>query len=286
MLFRSELGQKLVNEYQALCVVNTRRTAQQIYKQIGENDGVFCLSTLIAPKHRRDILTEIKSRLKRGQKCMVVSTSLVEAGVDLDFQNVYRELAGVDNILQAAGRNNREGKRLWQECKVFIFELEDGKGNGIQSRKASITKALLEQDKNIEDLETIYTYFTEIYSMEGESLDIHDICRMFDIGQEQFKTASERMRLIEEGGVDIIIPQDEIESLISKADYGLTREEFRIIENYLVHVPQNELNKLIEHGDVTAVKNIDGLYILQNSSMYSHEIGLLLNQETGEALIF
>ncbi|WP_297567693.1 CRISPR-associated helicase Cas3' [uncultured Faecalibaculum sp.] len=282
----NELGQKLVNEYQALCVVNTRRTAQQIYKQIGENDGVFCLSTLIAPKHRRDILTEIKSRLKRGQKCMVVSTSLVEAGVDLDFQNVYRELAGVDNILQAAGRNNREGKRLWQECKVFIFELEDGKGNGIQSRKASITKALLEQDKNIEDLETIYTYFTEIYSMEGESLDIHDICRMFDIGQEQFKTASERMRLIEEGGVDIIIPQDEIESLISKADYGLTREEFRIIENYLVHVPQNELNKLIEHGDVTAVKNIDGLYILQNSSMYSHEIGLLLNQETGEALIF
>lgn len=117
-------------------------------------------------------------------------------------------------------------------------------------------------------------------------MDIHDICRMFDIGQEQFKTASERMRLIEEGGVDIIIPQDEIESLISKADYGLTREEFRIIENYLVHVPQNELNKLIEHGDVTAVKNIDGLYILQNSSMYSHEIGLLLNQETGEALIF
>lgn len=281
-----QLGEHLSKETQALCVVNTRRTAQQLYKQISENENVFCLSTLIIPRHRMAAIHAIKNRLANGQKCVVISTSLVEAGVDLDFQNVYRELAGLDNILQAAGRSNREGRRPWQDSTVYIFEMEGRKSTGNQSRKASITKSLLQKNKRIENPETIYEYFKELYDIEGESVDVHQILEMFSVGQEQFKTASEKMHLIEDGGVDVIIPQEEIEPLLSRINYGLTRAEYRLVENYLVHIPQTEVFKLLQNGDVAPVDNLDGLYVLQNSQLYSREIGLLLNRESSEALIF
>ena len=76
------------------------------------------------PKHRKRVLNEIRERLGENKKCILISTSLVEAGVDLDFQSVYRELAGVDSMIQAAGRCNREGQRKVEESKVLIFRFE------------------------------------------------------------------------------------------------------------------------------------------------------------------
>ena len=91
-------------------MVNSRKAAQAIFAKLPE-EGSFHLSTLMVPEHRRAVLEEIRRRLNDGLPCRVVSTSLIEAGVDVDFPAVYRELAGLDSILQAAGRCNREGKR-------------------------------------------------------------------------------------------------------------------------------------------------------------------------------
>lgn len=120
-------GEKLAGQInaqkQALCIVNSRKSAQRIYGLL-EPEGAFHLSTLMYPAHRKAILTEIRARLKSGLGCRVISTSLIEAGVDVDFPAVFREEAGLDSILQAAGRCNREGKRSVVESVVTIFRGE------------------------------------------------------------------------------------------------------------------------------------------------------------------
>ena len=103
---------------QVLCIVNTRKRAQQVYERLPE-EGRFHLSTLMIPTDREETLNVIRARLRNGQVCRVVSTSLVEAGVDVDFPSVWRELAGLDSILQAAGRCNREGKRSAAESSCM-----------------------------------------------------------------------------------------------------------------------------------------------------------------------
>ena len=116
--------EKLEQEDQALCIVNTKKRAQRIYQKM-KGEGVFHLSTTMYPKHRRRILEKIRKLVKDGQKCILISTSLVEAGVDLDFCAVYRQLAGVDSMIQAAGRCNREGKRDVDESFTYIFQFEE-----------------------------------------------------------------------------------------------------------------------------------------------------------------
>lgn len=111
----------LQEERQALCIVNTRKTALELYSRL-EGDGNYHLSTRMTPRHRKRVLAEIRQRLKDKLPCRVVSTSLVEAGVDVDFPSVYRETAGMDSIVQAAGRCNREGKRP-EGGTVYLFQL-------------------------------------------------------------------------------------------------------------------------------------------------------------------
>ncbi len=108
------LAAQLKEERQALCIVNTKRRAQNLYMELKMRECTICLQVCIRYIEKR-VLDEIRKRLQKKKKCIVVSTSLVEAGVDLDFQSVYRELAGVDSMIQAAGRCNREGRRKSRE---------------------------------------------------------------------------------------------------------------------------------------------------------------------------
>ncbi len=117
------LAEELENSRQVLCIVNSRRAAQEIYDMLPK-EGAYHLSTLMYPAHRQRVLNEIRQRLKEDAVCRVLSTSLIEAGVDVDFPTVYREMAGLDSILQAAGRCNREGRRSSVESIVAIFESE------------------------------------------------------------------------------------------------------------------------------------------------------------------
>jgi CRISPR-associated endonuclease/helicase Cas3 len=104
------LAARLRDHEQALCIVNTRAHARELYERIKGEDGCYHLSALMCPKHRSARLDTIRAALQAEQRCIVVSTSLVEAGVDVDFPVVYRAEAGLDSIAQAAGRCNREGR--------------------------------------------------------------------------------------------------------------------------------------------------------------------------------
>ena len=105
------------------------------------------------PKHRKQILKQIKNRMyDKNMSCVLISTSLVEAGVDLNFDTVYRQIAGVDSVIQAAGRCNREGENGAEESKVAIFDLEGVKAVPSQSLNISITRSLLQEYEDISDL--------------------------------------------------------------------------------------------------------------------------------------
>ena len=118
-----DLARHISSYQQVLCVVNTRKHARELYNAVSEKNGLYHLSALMCPIHRSKTIAKIKTALREGNPCRVISTQLIEAGVDVDFPVVFRAQAGVDSIAQSAGRCNREG-RLGSQGKVFVFDTE------------------------------------------------------------------------------------------------------------------------------------------------------------------
>ena len=169
-----DLAARLQQQEQVLCVVNTRRAAREVFHQLS-GPGNFHLSTLMYPAHRKRILYEIRRRLRDGLPCRVVSTSLIEAGVDVDFPAVYRDEAGLDSILQAAGRCNREGKRPVSESIVNLFRGEAAPPPLFQTAIGA-GRIVLEQYDDIASREAIQAYFHTLLELKGaEAQDIYGI---------------------------------------------------------------------------------------------------------------
>ena len=120
----ADLSARLNAHKQVLCIVNTRKHAQNLYEQLTESENCYHLSARMCPVHRRKKLKEIKDLLRNGAECRVISTQLIEAGVDIDFPAVYRAMAGIDSVCQASGRCNREGKLDFMEKYMFFDPLK------------------------------------------------------------------------------------------------------------------------------------------------------------------
>ena len=168
-LEQSQLGAELAEQEQVLCIVNRRKTAQELYNNLPK-EGSYCLTTLLYPAHRKQLLQEIRERLKDGLPCRVISTSLIEAGVDVDFPAVYREEAGLDSILQAAGRCNREGKRAAGESIVTIFERTELPPLLFRTAVGA-TRHALKDGRDPAVQETMQRYFRELRALSGETLE-------------------------------------------------------------------------------------------------------------------
>ena len=138
-----------------------------IYKEL-QGEGIYHLSTSMYPKHRKRVLKRIRERLKNNEKCIVISTSLVEAGVDLDFATVYRQIAGLDSMIQAAGRCNREGKRELSESMVYIFDLEESYSVPNQRQQIDVSKGILQDYTDIADLKAIHDYLQDYTTIEAQ----------------------------------------------------------------------------------------------------------------------
>jgi CRISPR-associated endonuclease/helicase Cas3 len=144
-----ELVERLKNNRQFLCVVNARAHAARLFRELHQDrrdkadkaHGLFHLSTLMCGAHRASVIGEIRRRLSADEPCGVVSTQLIEAGVDLDFPVVYRALAGIDSIAQAAGRCNREGRMALG--LVYLFEPAGERLQGFLKSTATSTRELL-----------------------------------------------------------------------------------------------------------------------------------------------
>ena len=292
-LAKDQLSMGLREHSQVLCVLNSRRAVQQIYASLSNEKGIFHLSTFMYPKHRKRLLSVIRKRLQEGKPCKLISTSLVEAGVDFDFPTVYRELAGIDSMIQAAGRCNREGKRPRDMSKTVIFTLEKEENIRIpQSLKLPIEVAnqVSEEYEDIASPEAIETYFKQLYYFKGESLDVKDIIGQMEEGVKSrlfpFATVSRQFRLIENDKKTIFIDKEpEAKQIVERIRRGEhSRQLVREAGQYCVSIYNNDFENLNGAGRLEAIEM--DFYLLRNKEQYTEQKGFEIQVERGDAVMY
>ena len=282
-----DLAARIEAERQVLCIVSTKPQARTLFEQLPGEEGTYHLSTNMYPVHRRRVLEEIRARLKQGKPCRVVSTSLVEAGVDLDFPAVYRAMAGLDSIAQAAGRCNREG-RLNDSGKlgqVYVYEPEKPPRmpwvKRCASRAGEVLRSLPEADPL--GLEAMRRYFELLYDVQ--ELDKKKILARFPSQRQltpelyfPFRDVAEDFRFIEDESIGVIVPiEPEAEKLVQQLRYSeFPRSVLRKLQQYSVAVRSNEYRALNEAG---ALELLDERFpVLRNLRVYCDDVGLCVER--------
>ncbi len=281
-----ELTEQLKQLRQVLCVVNSRRQAQELYHALGTCGGNYHLSTTLTPYDRKRILREIRERLKDGQDCRVISTSLIEAGVDVDFPVVYRALAGLDSIIQSGGRCNREGSRSADESVVHIFRTT-AKSPKMLEQNVCAASDTLEKYDQADSPEAIRSYFHFLYYTlkDQKQLDANNI--LADAKNLKFETAAKHFRMIDGADYTIYIPVGEGERLIDELrNAGPSRRLLRELNLYGVNVYPELFDQFCESGSLELVKETKNAGILRDPELYSPETGLRLEVSNHSDALF
>ncbi len=261
-LSMDDLALHLRKHQQVLCVVNRRKTAQQLYAALPRDGGSFCLTTLLCAADRRAKLAEIRRRLAEGLPCRVVSTSLIEAGVDVDFPIAYREEAGLDSLLQTAGRCNREGREPDPALRpVYLFTLEGTAPPKTLEPQIDALRAAQRECSEIDLPDSIAHYFGTLYAVKGpEALDQKNIMDAFDDRrgwkgvQFPFAAVAGEFALIESSTWTVYLPIDEGKDLCDQLQAGQTnRTLFRKLGPYSVGIYREEYQALYQAGALNPV---------------------------------
>lgn len=259
------------SEYRSsLIIVNTRKSARELYRMIGGNK--YHLSTYMTPLDRRKTIENIKADIEDKKSVCVVSTSLIEAGIDLDFETVFREINGLDSILQAGGRCNREGRR--ESGTVFIFETESSNPRG--EMRINTAKRLLEQYADITAAECIERYYNDIFSFNNDRIERNTIAKDCKHPAEiPFRDFSEKLKLINDETIGVVVPQDkeckELLRLFENGDRGVLRSLQRYTVSLKCRGSGSEFECALKQG---VIKERDGIYVVTRSDHYNLETGL------------
>ena len=279
---------ELVSDYpSALVIVNTRRHARELFESARARfleRPVFHLSAQMCPQHRAEILSLVKSLLRAGKSCLLISTQLIEAGVDIDFPCVFREMAGADSLAQAAGRCNREG-RLRELGYVFFFESsEKHSPPGFLATAAAKGKEVLALEEFQDDLlapELVTRYFELLYEDQKQSLDrldvLTDLIPPVILGDRdsflvyKFRTLGERFHLISEPSISVFIPYGEeglrlCEELRNTYATGEQRKLARRLQRYAVSLRGPK--PIDDDGNLIAELIHDTWWVLSNVEQY------------------
>ncbi len=277
-----KLAEHLNRQRQVLCIVNSRKSARAVFSRL-EGDGCFHLSTLMYPAHRQAQLKEIRARLDDGRPCRVVSTSLIEAGVDVDFPAIYREEAGLDSVLQAAGRCNREGRLPAESSIVTVFQGED-KPPKLFSTSIEVGRMVMERHQNISSPQAIHEYFHELLEVKGrKAQDIQEILPSIRSELFPFRKVAETFHLIDTPTRTVYIPLGEGAALAERLRAGeRNRSLFRALGRYGVSVYENHFQALDRSGSLELLE--DGSAILTDLALYDNKTGLSSEADTGRAL--
>ncbi|MCF6323760.1 MAG: CRISPR-associated endonuclease Cas3'' [Gammaproteobacteria bacterium] len=281
-----QLAETIGRNDQILIIVNNRRHAHALFDLIGVSEGHYHLTTLMCAMHRRKVLDEIRKRLNDGALCKVISTSLIEAGVDVDFPMVMRAETGLDSVAQAAGRCNREGRKSKEESEVLIFTSPEWKAPPeLDQYAASLRYVMRNHEGDLLSPEAIKAYFKDVYWRKDQDggldtkrlLKTHrDHCADFTF---PFQTIASEYRIIESYMQPVIIAYDkEAEKLIE----GLYHAEFvgglaRKLQQYIVQIPERAFIALKTAGVVSVIQPErfgDQFWVLIGRDLYSEEAGL------------
>ena len=282
----ADIAAQLSAEDCVLAIVNTRKAARELQRLMPE--GTLHLSALMCGAHRKDVIAHIKERLKAKREgrdtrpLRVVSTQLVEAGVDIDFPVVYRALAGLDSIAQAAGRCNREG-RMQGLGRVVVFVPPERPPLGHLRKGADACISTLHGQAHDPLARGLFArYFTEFY--HSVDLDQHRVANLLTVQPRdlavKFRTAADAFRLIDDADSATVVVryaahQQHIESLLNTlVAEGPQRWLMRKLQRYTVTIPQRLATPMLNQGDLTLP--MPGLYVLANTdNLYSNILGLI-----------
>ncbi len=276
----ASLAEKAQEYDNALIIVNKRKTARELYDICSGNK--YHLSTYMTPLHRSEIIAKIKEDIKNGINTTVISTSLIEAGVDLDFKAVFREIAGIDNILQSGGRCNREGEMDMGD--VFVFETD---GGNYQTKKksdiiirANITRNLFEEFENISTDKCIKEYYGRLLNYKEKKIEENTITSIMGndlrIDGIPFRTYAKSFNFIDNQVIGIVIPCDENRGLIKELKDGKLSVK-RNLQRYSASVNKDEFKELFQIG---IIETLDcGVCILANTDYYKSDVGLTLEND-------
>jgi CRISPR-associated endonuclease/helicase Cas3 len=284
-----ELLDRLNGHEQALCIVNTRRHASGLFGGLN-GEGNYHLSTLMCPAHRKEKLAEIRKRLEKGWPCRVVSTTVMEAGIDVDFPVGYRALTGLDSINQAAGRVNREMKRGVSE--LFVFEPKSEfvkKTPRYVSQAVEVSRMVLREHAEAPiSIPAIEAYFGQLYNLQDPnvSFDYKHIMACFEDnnGRFKFETAARLFQIIEDATETVIIPyNEEAKKLIEELKFTQYPSSIlRKLQPYTVSIYESEFDKLSTKG---VILTIDDKYAVLNpeyfKGYYDPDRGLLVPESGG-----
>lgn len=275
----NEIAEALKDHEQVLCIVSDRRSCRQLHRLMPE--GTYHLSALMCGQHRSEIIQKIKQKLKNKESVRVISTQLVEAGVDMDFPIVYRALAGLDSIAQAAGRCNREGK-LEGLGKVIVFNAPKKAPIGILRKAADTTRSIfatIDQDPLEHSL--FERYFSELY-WKANSLDSKEIIVLLSPDHQEcginFRTVADKFQIIDDKlQKTILVRYDDSERLIDELrSMGPERWLMRKLQRYTVNVSNNDFNQMFQRGSIEAVQ--PNIFALTSNVEYSRETGLYVDE--------
>jgi len=248
-----DLSEKIGNYHHVLCIVNTRRHAQNLFLRCRDREGVYHLSAGMCPAHRAEVLGRIKKALDRGEPCRLISTQVVEAGIDLDFPVVFRSLAGLDSVAQAAGRCNRNGR--FPKGNTFLFRSEHQESETFLRDTINATSQILGGEgraslyEDLLSLEAVEHYFRLYYWSQKERWDRYQILDELQIPNNKempfmfgFKNLSQRFRMIKEVGEAVFVPWGEegkeyLARLRFFKDY-LPCSLMRSLQRFVVQVPK------------------------------------------------
>lgn len=287
-----ELAKRLAAEHSVLCVVNSRKDAGQVYRALRDlpkvkADEVIHLSRSMCSAHLRKAIETIKERMRDREPTKVISTQLIEAGVDLDFPCVWRAHSGLGSIIQAGGRCNREGK-MERRGQVFVFSLADGsRPFGNIARGCNATKMLLHKLSNKitdpTDPEVIAKYY-RLYFKDIPDFDTEGIEKDLteDPDDINFESAAERFKLIDdEGTFPVIVPyMEEGKALVRKIRNHeiLTREVYHRMQEYSVSLRQGDYSTLLSHGNIEQIPwGEDFISVLVDDECYDSVAGVVIS---------
>ncbi|MEP6878187.1 MAG: CRISPR-associated helicase Cas3' [Nitrosospira sp.] len=273
-----DVAQALQLHESVLCIVNSRADCRELHRLMPK--GTIHLSALMCGAHRSYVIAEIKRKLKDGEPVRVISTQLVEAGVDVDFPVVYRAMAGLDSIHQAAGRCNREGRL--ERGKVYVFVPPKPAPAGLLLKAEQAALSVLFDYKGDPLARTLLQpYFEKFYAQTD--LDEQRIGELLKVGDEfevQFRSAAAKFNLVDESGYQPVFVSygEECAGLLGRLEKdGPKRLPMRKLQRYSVSLPQHQFERMRDRQDVRELW--PGMFALSSDALYHAELGVLLNDD-------
>lgn len=287
------LAGRLLQHPRVLCIVNTRRDAHELFSRLPQDGVTIHLSKMMCPAHIRRQLRRLKEALKDPGNGVVrvVSTQLIEAGIDIDFPVVYRQEAGLDSILQAAGRCNREGFLPLGTTYVFSLTKERALPSGHLSRTASACKRLrITSETDCFAPGLMRKYFIQLYGRtesfdEGPAMETNLIKRLLsDPRVMSFATAAQEFRLISDNSVNVIVNWDRAPELVSDLrENGASKTLLSKLAQYSVAVRKTDFDRLRQGALVKEI--LDGIWYMSDREQYLSDIGLKIDNHWLEEIL-